>query len=206
MYRDHVPQIARYALTSPVNLGNVVTFALLSIRQPFYSLTTAVKDVRRNGRNSAYLWGWKQGGYDFVQGPRWAGIFDRLQATVATRAVVPAVDILANEVPGLGIVKGSFVAQMLGLDTACFDTRNMQELGISPRSFREIKPGTKEATRHKRIAAYVQFAQETGGAEHWWDHWCTGIAPGIGMTADAVSALHVTLPTYLSGDSLPPLR
>lgn len=192
MYREHVPAIRAHALASPQGLASVISFVLLSIRQPFGTLDTATRDVKVRGRNSAYLWGWKQPGWDHVHDPATIeSLHARLCATEATGSIVPTIDILACEVPGLGIVKGAFVAQMLGHEVACFDSRNLSAMEMPSHSFRNSKPGTSDATRHRRIAQYVQITQETGGARHWWDTWCSAIAPSLGMTPEEVSERHV---------------
>lgn len=113
---------------------------------------------------------------------------------------IGTIDLLASEVPGLGIVKSAFVAQMLGHNVACFDSRNLDTLEWGGRPFREFKRiggkcVVKRETRERRIAEYVKMTIETGGAAHWWDHWCNGIAPSMGLTGDDVSRLHHTIIT-----------
>lgn len=193
MYARDVPEIKAYAEENADNFRDLLTFVLLSIRQPFRSLPTALRDVRRAGRDSVYLWGWKQEGYDYCRehsAELWAG------CRMATTSGV--IDLLASEVPGFGIVKSAFVAQMLGHNVACFDARNLIDLEWQGRPFREFKRKNgvcvvKPETRKRRIAEYVQMTQETGGAAHWWDHWCNGIAPSLGTTGDEISRRHYRL-------------
>lgn len=190
MYRDEVPRLAEWARENPDNLRRVLEFVILSIRQPFRSLDNALADVRRNKLDSAYLWGWKREAFEVIRADP-----DAHFANLYDAPVIHAIDYLAAEVPGFGIVKGAFVAQILGHDVACMDARNIEALGIHTRSFREFTRRNGQCvvgieTRHARIARYVQFTLETGGAEHWWDHWCEGLAPGMGLTGDQVSKLH----------------
>lgn len=192
MYRQDVPKIAAFARASPSGTGSVLTFALLSIRQPFASLPRAVEDVKRWGIDSRYLWGWKRLGFDYVCDHE-----HELWDTLRTADTFDAIDYLAGTVPGLGIVKGAFVAQMFGHEVACFDSRNLEALEMPARSFREVK-ALSPANRRRKIAQYVEITRDTGGAAHWWDSWCTGIAPSLGLSPDGVSRQHVTLTAALS--------
>ena len=108
--------------------------------------------------------------------------------------VVGAVDVLSN-VPGLGIVKASFVAQICGLEVACLDTHNLRALGLAETAFKlakSVKPDTKRA----KIAHYVGLCAQTGGSRHWWNAWCQTVAGNKAnrslTSADAVSAFHVS--------------
>lgn len=187
MYSTDVPAIRARALASPDGLAGAILFALLSIRQPFGTLNTATRDVAQRGSLSKYLWGFKRVAYDYVQEHKvtlWA------EVCAATDAV-EAIDVLSR-VPGLGLVKAGFVAQMLGHDVACFDSRNLETLELTGRAFRFEKARLKRpATRRRKIAEYVEITRDTGGAAHWWDHWCAGIAPSLGATAREVSGWHV---------------
>lgn len=191
MYARDVPAIREYAEANPENFADVVTFVLLSIRVQFSRVPAAMRDVRAQGRDSAFLWGWKQGGYDYIHMHKrflhGGLVYERKDA-------VTTIDAIA-QVPGLGIVKAAFVAQMLGHNVACFDSRNMDTLEWGGRPFRFDKAGMKPETRQRKIAEYVQMTIETGGAAHWWDHWCTGIAPGLGRTPSEVSRMHYAIVT-----------
>lgn len=192
MYANDVPRISDWAHDRPENLRDLITFVLLTIRVPFGRVAPAMDDVRRQGADSAFLWGWKRPGYEYVRDNAEILFGDLFDADTVT-----AIDILATRVPGLGIVKGAFVAQMFGHNVACMDTRNLSDLGYSGRyartdgRFDKLRP----ETRQRKIADYVSMTIASGGAEHWWDHWCTGIAPSLVTTPDKVSRMHWTIPT-----------
>lgn len=87
---------------------------------------------------------------------------------------------------------------MLGHEVACLDARNMEALGWDGRPFREFRRRggvciVRPETRLRRINDYIHATRESGGAEHWWDNWCEGMAlsPGFGGDAAKVSAAHV---------------
>lgn len=197
MYARDMPLLKAHAEASPEGLADVITFTLLSIRQPFATVERAMRDVRVNGAESVYLWGWKREGFEYA----WDNAHHLYFQCIARQpGAVDCIDALATLVPGLGIVKGAFVAQMLGHNVACFDTRNLAALEIDPRTFREFKRRegkcvVRYETRARRIADYVQMTIETGGAAHWWDLWCHALAPQFAGEADAVSAKHVEIIT-----------
>jgi hypothetical protein len=185
MFARDVPQIVDHA-SNPDGLADVIMFAVLSIQQPFRSLPRQMADVRRKGRDSAYLWGWKRDTFDYVQEHK-GELFARLRDAWDAE---DAIDIL-TDVPGLGLVKAGFVAQMLGYDVACLDTRNLIDLGLPLTAFKFDKAGIKKPeTRRRKIADYVKFCRDTGGSEHWWNHWCAGLA-NVVETADQISRAHV---------------
>jgi hypothetical protein len=111
---------------------------------------------------------------------------------VQVNDVVGAVDILSN-VPGLGIVKASFVAQICGLEVACLDTHNLKRLGLGEATFKLAK-SVKHETKLAKIAKYVAVCAREGGSRYFWNSWCEFVAGNRAnrslATADAVSAYH----------------
>lgn len=192
MYAEDAPRISEWAHDRPENLRDLITFVLLTIRVPFQRVEASMIDVRKQGANSAFLWGWKRPGFEYVRDNA-----AELHADLFDADTITAIDILATRVPGLGIVKGAFVVQMLGHEVACMDTRNLVELGYEGRYMRTdgVFAKLRPATRQRKIVDYVQTTIASGGAAHWWDHWCSGIAPGLAMTPNEVSRLHWTIPT-----------
>jgi hypothetical protein len=178
---------------SPAGLVDVIAFVLSTIQQPLASCARQMADIRAHGAASVYLFGSKRAGYEYAVEHREV-LFAAVVKAVEVGDVVGAVDVLAN-VPGLGVVKASFVAQIVGLEVACLDSHNLKRLGLPETAFR-LSKGVKPATKRAKIAAYVQACGDTGGSEFWWNSWCAHVA-GIGRankrlaTADAVSAFHV---------------
>jgi hypothetical protein len=193
MYNRDMPLLRAHALASPDGLVDVIAFVLSTIQQPLASCARQMADIRAHGAASVYLFGSKRAGYEYAVEHREV-LFAAVVKAVEVGDVVGAVDVLAN-VPGLGVVKASFVAQIVGLEVACLDSHNLKRLGLPETAFR-LSKGVKPATKRAKIAAYVQACGDTGGAEYWWNSWCSHVA-GIGRankrlpTADAVSAFHV---------------
>lgn len=191
MYRDHVPQIRLNALGHENGVASVCTFVLLSIRQPFGRLDAAIKEVKQRGDKAVALFDFKREGYRWI----WSHTAElQLAADYYVGNTDRFIDYFATKVPGLGIVKSAFVAQLLGHQVACFDSRNLETCELPKTAFRGFKGGKtlpKLDTRLRRINDYIKITNDTGGAEHWWDYWCNGIAPSLHTTGEEISARHV---------------
>ena len=190
-YRD-MPLLRSHALSSPAGLLDVIAFVLCTIQQPLQSVAKQMADIRANGAEARALFGSKRPGYVYARDH-----IEVLYAAVKRGAevgdTVGTVDALLA-IPGLGVVKASFVAQICGLEVACLDTHNLRALGLAETAFK-LPKGLKPATRLAKVAAYVAVCAESGGSAFWWDRWCETVAGSKFNrslpTADAVSAYHV---------------
>jgi hypothetical protein len=111
---------------------------------------------------------------------------DALRPAALIRAVV--------EMPGFGITKAAFVAQLVLPDAGvgCLDRHHLRRLGLKENLFAYTPVGAEFLT--SRIAAYLQLCQVLGGAAVLWDDWCHYLSllrPKVFPTADSVSKLHV---------------
>lgn len=193
MFDRDMPLMRAHALASKKGLTDVIAFVLCTIQQPLQSVANQMADIRANGADSKYLFGSKRIGYRYA-----VDHADVLHAAIVkaieVNDVIGAVDVLSN-VPGLGIVKASFVAQICGLETACLDTHNLRALGFAETAFKLAK-SVKPATKRAKIADYIRTCTETGGSRHWWNAWCETVAGNRAnrslTSADAVSAYHVS--------------
>jgi hypothetical protein len=192
MYSRDMPTMRSHALASPEGLTDVITFVLCTIQQPLQSVKRQMADIRANGASSKYLFGSKRIGYQYA-----CGHAEVLHAAVvkATEVgdVVGAVDVLSN-IPGLGVVKASFVAQICGLEASCLDTHNLKRLGLAETAFKLAK-SVKHETKLSKIRAYLALCVKSGGSEYWWNTWCAAVAGNKAnrslLSADIVSAYHV---------------
>jgi hypothetical protein len=193
VYDRDMPLMRAHALASPDGLTDVVTFVLCTIQQPLQSVARQMADIRANGGASKYLFGSKRNGYAYAVEHKEV-LFAAVARAVEIGDTIGAVDVLSN-IPGLGIVKASFVAQICGLEVACLDTHNLKRLGLSESAFKLAK-SVKHETRLAKIANYVAICTSTGGARHWWNSWCNFVAGNKAnrslTSGDAVSAYHVT--------------
>lgn len=196
MYKRDCKKIARYALKNPDNLVRVATFVLTTIQAGLATTHNQMLDIDKNGADSKYLWGSKRQGYEYLQAHKQI-LFDAMKDAVKHDDIVGAVDILTR-VPCLGIVKASFVAQMIGLDVSCIDSHNCDRLGLARTALRFSKK-VKPEVKRKKIEDYITFTQQTGGAEYWWNTWCNYVAGNRANksldTGAKVSLYHVTAVT-----------
>lgn len=181
MYAKHVPILAKHARASHRNFADVVVFVLLSIRQPFTRVKQQMKEVLAAGEKSPHLFAFKRDGYQFVHGPKGRGVWERVCATNDAREAIKAL----MDIPGLGIAKSGFVAQIMGFDTGCIDSRNQQRLGYGKREFRADKDRPWAA----QLKKYINACE--GRAEELWDGWCADLAAEEGIDAMQVSAWHL---------------
>lgn len=198
MYDRDMPLMRQHALASPQGLVDVVGFVLCTIQMPLSGVKNQMADVRINGAQSKYLFGSKRTGYQYALDHA-PVLHAALVAATDNNDVIGIVDVLSN-VPGLGVVKASFVAQICGLQVACLDTHNLRRLNLSESAFKMPK-GLSHATRLTKIKAYVGACrkgaprdQRPTFAAYWWNSWCASVAGSRFNkslpTADAVSAYH----------------
>jgi hypothetical protein len=179
------------AQDSAENWARVATFVILTIRQMFFLMPAQMQDVLSNGRDAIALFGFKQNGYDFIQENKdslWTRSRECEQGAITLDDLI--LSYLA--IPGLGIVKSSFLAQLTVGEGACIDAHNLRVLGLGETAFRTPKRLTVGSLR-KRIAAYREIWSASGTSETWWDLWCDGLAarfPARYGNGAAVSKLH----------------
>ena len=192
MYDRDMPLMQAHALASSDGLVDVIGFVLCTIQQPLQSVANQMRDLRANGASSKYLFGSKRDGYAYAIEHKHV-LHAAIVKACQVNDPVGAVDVLSN-VPGLGIVKASFVAQICGLEASCLDTHNLRKLGLGEAAFKLAKT-VKHGTKLAKIKTYLDLCLQTGGARHWWNTWCATVAGSRANrslpSADAVSAYHV---------------
>ena len=175
----------------------VVTFTLTTIQAGLSTCLGQIVDVNDMGSSSRFMWGKKGDGYDYTKRNDaflW-GKVNHIKDTLGTQSVEACVEaiMLFITVPNLGMVKASFVMQMLGFDVACIDSHNLTRLGMSPNA---VKVGAKlkTETKYKKVCEYIVMTQ-TKGTEYWWNTWCDYVAGNRANrlldTGDVVSKFHV---------------
>lgn len=187
MYADHNPVIAAGMRSDPETFIRGALFAVLSIRQPVVYVPDMLSEVSREGRSARSLFGFKREAYDYLQ-EHGTSLWDAVSRAAVPRDAVQAM----TAVPGLGIVKGAFVAQLAGHNVACLDSRNMKRLGLPMRAWRSDGEGPKQSKAFQRkLDRYLALVE--GRAREFWDDWCEDVAPRWKMTAQEISALHLSI-------------
>lgn len=166
-------EIANASLQDLDVFKNVGALVLLSIRQPFIVMPQQMADVWEKGRDSAFLFGHKRHGFDFIQ--THAVRLQRLAREVKQSGDLDSYILALLECPNLGIVKASFFAQMTVADGACLDSHNLARLGLAETAFRLPKT-LKIDSVHKRIRAYNAVWRMEGDSAYWWNSWCDHVA------------------------------
>lgn len=186
MYAEHCPAISNGMQSDPEIFKRGCVFVILSIRQIIDRVPGQMDEVDELRSQAPCLFGWKRSAYQHIQlnGAR-------LQKTLnATQDPAGAIRALL-EVPGLGIVKAAFVAQLFGFDIACIDSRNAEREGRKQRAFEYDKSRPAGARLDRLLALYLSATH--GRAQEYWDAWCAFVGPGYGMTAEECSALHLVI-------------
>lgn len=193
MYAEHVPAISQAMRETPDQFVRGCMFAILSIRQP----VTAVPDqmaVLFDGAEAdreGPLFGHKWSAWAFLSDPVKAAQLwrDLLDCDEANKAGAHRGLMALLRVPGLGIVKAGFILQLMGFNVACLDTRNVKREKRNPRAFRT--DGKTAAQLEPKVKKYL--AVTYGKAAFYWDQWCKDVAKVYDMTAEEVSALHLSI-------------
>jgi len=190
MYHSHVPLIAAGMRQSGRVFKRGVLFAILSVRSQFVRIDEQMNDLTKFGADSRDLWGWKRDSYSFV-----VDHGDELWRTLIRHVPIDRPDlaiVALSRVPGLGIVKAAFVAQYMGWDVGCLDTRNINRLGLSPRAYRTDGASCKAMPAFRRKVD--RYVTETGGkAQELWDAWCRDVAVVYRKTPEEISAMHLLI-------------
>lgn len=177
MFANHQPKIAKFAARNPDNFFQVLQFVLLTIQQPLHRMPLDMHEVNKRGIDASCLWG--------VKAMAWRKLSE-------IRGKVYETSMLLNDVnpnpyeaekalltylaslPGLGMVKGGFVAQLAFGLVGCLDTHNMVRYNLTPSqvSAKSFKNAKTDKTRNAKIEAYLGLCHEFGGCEALWNSWC----------------------------------
>lgn len=184
----------------------VGVMVLLSIRQPFHTIARMMDDVQAQGARSQYLWGFKRPGFKYLL-DNYKGIHSLVnlynRGTMSHDTFVH--DLMA--VPGMGVAKASFFAQLLVGEGACLDSHNLAYLGLGARTFDFDKGASTTANCYKKIAKYEATWRAVGDSARWWDDWCDLVAaqyPDFFRDGSEVSALHRVALRYAFDDNEAP--
>jgi hypothetical protein len=180
------------AQTSADSFFWIAIFVILTIRQSFFTMPMQMRDVRKHGAESRFLFGWKRAAFRFLAEHK-----GRLQGKARECAAgnLPLDSLILDylAIPGLGIVKASFLAQMTVGQGACLDSHNLKALGLDIDAFKTPKR-LKVNTIARRITAYRAIWEAEGDSAAWWDRWCDHVAtlyPKRFKDGAEVSALHL---------------
>ena len=173
MYNDDQCRIERWC-KNPDKFLEVGTMVLLSIRMQWVGVGTQMADVRKLGTRSKCLWGWKKRGYIYLRDNR-KELYNHVRRYRAGKTYLD--DLLREflKVPGLGLPKAGFLAQLLVGDAGCLDMHNIARFDLDPKVWiiRKLK-NVDEQVREvdDKIALYLKLCALCGGSEKLWNEWC----------------------------------
>lgn len=187
MYAQHVPIIAAGMRLRPAIMERGIIFAILSARQQFISVPDQLAELERDGDAARCLFSWKYGAYRYVREHR-DELYHRLRLARSTRQALYDV----TRIPGMGIVKGAFVLQLLGHDIACLDSQNNHRENLNPREYRSDGELRKIGPAFwNKLDRYILA---TGGqAQQYWDAWCEYVSDKYAMSAEECSRIHLCI-------------
>lgn len=186
MYERDNPVIAFAMRNEDAAFVRGALFAILSIRQKITNVPAQLERVEQGELED--LFGFKREAYYWL----------RERAPELRAAILSAPDnrarlLIIAECPGLGIVKGAFILQLMGYDVACLDSRNIKREGRNPRAYRSdgARKTTCPRAWHRKIERYL--AEVEGKAREYWNAWCEDVANAYKLTAEEVSGLHLAI-------------
>jgi hypothetical protein len=138
MYKEHMPAI-RDAMRAGVKVfRRGVMFAVCSIRQPTINVPGQLGILFDGEEGENPLFGHKFNAWAYINDEeKCAALWQALRGDyVHTHASCQEAVLALLRVPGLGIVKATFIAQLMGFDVACLDARNVAREGRNPRAYR----------------------------------------------------------------------
>jgi hypothetical protein len=196
----HQPAIGRYARATPQGFARVYKFVLATIQQPLISTPEIVRDFELIGTESKWAFGMKGGALRWLAEEGKAEWLHRVALDTweahsnPDAAEEELVSFFAG-LPGLGLIKGGFLAQLAFGLGGCLDRHNFARFGLPYRSFRADsfkRAGNGAQRRHVR--AYLDACRDAGGCALLWAEWCDYVAKKEPVTyndAAYVSRLHV---------------
>lgn len=196
MYKRDCTAIAEHACNSPKGLMDVIEFTLCTIQAGLSTVKQQREDIALDGYKSKFLWGKKAEGLEYAANRQeflWGKLMHiRQRGTEDVDAIADGI-MLLMKVPNLGMVKASFVMQMLGFNVACIDSHNLTRLGLAASAVK-VGDKLKTETKYKKVREYVIMTQ-LEGSEYWWNTWCEYVAGNRANklldTGDVVSKYHV---------------
>ena len=203
MYKQDQVRIEQWC-KNPDKLVTVGTMVLLSIRMQWIGVGNQMESVRELGVDSPCLWGFKRAGYVYLRDNK-ARLYRHVREY---RAGELYLDDLIREflkVPGLGLPKAGFLAQLVVGEAGCLDMHNIERFDLDPsvwyvRKLRNVHDQVVEIDN--KIALYLQLCLLCGGSEKLWNEWCEHLNDRVGTftSADDVSRRHYIYLLDLSGD------
>ena len=178
MYNIHAKAVQDYSRLSSDNLSDVILMVVLSIQQPWYAVGDQLKDVKRWGIGSKFIWGNKIKTYNFLMSRKDFIYSQYLAVLNSSKSDDDKALSLMNvflQIDGLGLAKAGFVCQLTAGLVGCIDVHNIRMYNIPKKDLAFSKSIKSKALRDKKISNYISVCH-TIGTESLWDTWCCSLA------------------------------
>ena len=178
MYNIHAKAVQDYSRLSSDNLSDVILMVVLSIQQPWYAVGNQLKDVKKLGRDSRFIWGNKIKTFDSLQSKKDFIYSQYLAVLNSSKSDDDRALSLMNvflQIDGLGLAKAGFVCQLTAGLVGCIDVHNIRMYNIPQKDLAFSKSIKSKALKNKKISNYISVCH-TIGTENLWDTWCLSLA------------------------------
>jgi hypothetical protein len=201
MFKQDQARIQRWC-KNPDKVIQVGLVALCSIRMQWVGVGNQLAKI--NAGDLTPLWGHKRKGYEYLKANKkllYRTVRDLRAGRISTRAFIRQ----WIKVPGMGIVKAGFVAQMTCGKAGCLDMHNIERYGLDAKVFQvpaRVKLADQMQAIDDTINHYLSLCELCGGTEYLWDEWCRVLADKV-STFDGpedVSRRHYIYLLSLPGD------
>ena len=156
----------------------MILMVVLSIQQPWYAVGDQLKDVKRWGIGSKFIWGNKIKTYNFLMSRKDFIYSQYLAVLNSSKSDDDKALSLMNvflQIDGLGLAKAGFVCQLTAGLVGCIDVHNIRMYNIPKKDLAFSKSIKSKTLRDKKISNYISVCH-TIGTENLWDTWCCSLA------------------------------
>ena len=201
MYAQDQARIQRWC-KNPDKVVQVGLVALCSIRMQWVGVGNQLAKI--NNGDLTPLWGHKRKGFEYLKANKavlYRTVRDLRAGRISTRAFIRQ----WLKVPGMGIVKAGFVAQMTCGKAGCLDMHNITRYGLDAKVLtvpKRVNVADQLVAIDDTINHYLSLIELCGGTEYLWDEWCRILDEKVGTFhgADDVSRRHYIYLLDLPGD------
>ncbi len=201
MYAQDQARIQRWC-KNPDKVVQVGLMALCSIRMQWVGVGNQLAKI--NSGDLTPLWGHKKAGFRYLQANKrmlYRTVRDLRAGRISTRAFIRQ----WIKVPGMGMVKAGFVAQITCGKGGCLDMHNITRYGLDAKVFtipKRVNIADQMQVIDDSINHYLSLCELCRGTEYLWDEWCRVLDEKVGTFhgADDVSRRHYIYLLGLPGD------
>lgn len=175
MYNTVNKKCNQFALESEDHLKDTIMLVSLSIQQSWDSIGVQLRDYRKNGNRSKFLWGMKKTTALYLDKHISTIYRNTLSALLLSedKRDIELMEIFSR-IDGIGLAKAGFIVTLIAGSVGCLDTHNITRLNLKASVF-FVSTKATDKLRTKKIKLYIATCAKYG-SEWLWDSWCQFIA------------------------------